>query len=873
MDSSLPFPRNENFVGREEQLKTIKESLLVPSGHRRMTIYGLGGCGKSALALEFAYRSLTQNPTLRIFWVPALSQESFELAYKEIGVRLGIPEINVDNMDVKLLVKNKLSSSSTGPWMLIVDNADDPAVLLGKIGGKPGSDRLLDALPFSSNGKVLFTTRSRKVAGDLSQRNILGLSDMSKVEARQLLKGRVSNGELIDDNDASYKLLELLEYLPLAIVQAAAFISNNDVSVSEYIDLFQTKGTEAEVFSEHFEDPTRYREMESTIAKTWYISFEQIRKQDPLAADYLSFMACIDRINIPQSLLPPSGSRLQHVKAIGTLKGYAFISERQQASHNPSSEKSFDMHRLVHMASVTWLDSQDAKETWAIKAVDWLENEIPFGGLHGKDVWTLYLPHAIYLAAQEGTLDEARRASLLERVGRCQYSLGQFSMAEVTHRQALYLRKHMLGHEHEFTVQSMGEVGVALEAQGKYDEAEAMTRAALALSEKVLGDEHPNTIKAMGDLATILHRQRKLSESEKMSERGLACSIKTLGPKHPDTLAKSGNLVLNLDLQGRGKEAEELNRKTLASLQEVFGPDHPYTLMSMSNLALVLCNQGKHREAETILRDTQERRVRILGPKHPDVLQSQGTLAVVLEHLGRFVEAEIMFKETLLLLEEVLGRRHPYTLIILIRVGRALYRQEKYEEAEKISREAVRGQSVLGPTHPDALMGLENLACTLSCLGRLEEAEAMHRESLARHEEVLGPRHPNAILSKANLANTLSSKGKYEESDRLAEEALALMKEVLGIEHPSTLRSMRQYSWMLQRQGKLDEAEEVMRQTAAHQEEVLGREHLDTQKTLDSLAALLEQKASLKGIEQGEDKGEGESVEVEAESKETPPQT
>jgi hypothetical protein len=157
---------------------------------------------------------------------------------------------------------------------------------------------------------------------------------------------------LLNDEKAVNKLLELLTYLPLAIVQAAAFINNNDISVSGYTSLFHETGTKIELFSKHFKDPSRYREMESTIARTWYISFDHIRKQDPLAAEYLLFMACIDCINIPRSLLPPGGSLVQLTKAIRTLKGYAFITECQQAFQELKSDQFFDIHRLVHMASV-----------------------------------------------------------------------------------------------------------------------------------------------------------------------------------------------------------------------------------------------------------------------------------------------------------------------------------------------------------------------------------------------------------------------------------------------------------------------------------------------------------------------------------------
>ena len=149
--------------------------------------------------------------------------------------------------------------------------------------------------------------------------SVLRLSDMSKGEARQLLRQRTTEQALCDDETAVDELLEALTCLPLAIVQAAAFMSTTCVS-----HLVSTLN--AELFNEGFADPSRYEELDSTIAKTWHISFDQIRKQDPLAAEYLSFMACIDRVNIPKSLLPPGASMIQQTKALGTLTGYAFDS-------------------------------------------------------------------------------------------------------------------------------------------------------------------------------------------------------------------------------------------------------------------------------------------------------------------------------------------------------------------------------------------------------------------------------------------------------------------------------------------------------------------------------------------------------------------
>ena len=467
--------------------------------------------------------------------MPAISRESFELAYREIATRLCIPGITDDNMDINKLVKETLSAESFGNWLMIVDNADDPAVLSGPANSDPKSVRLGDYLPHSCRGAILFTTRSRKAAGNLTPGHVLELKDMSQGEARQLLARRIIEEALLDDLVAVDQLLSILTYLPLAIVQAAAFINTNNISVSEYVSLFQNASAEIELFSEQFEDPSRYREMDSTIAKTWHISFDQIRKQDQLAADYLSFMACIDRVNIPQSLLPPRGSLVQQVKALGTLTGYAFVIERQQTVQGVGRERFFDMHRLVHMASVRWLYGHGEWVTWANTAVGRLEELVPYGGHERSEVWTPYLLHAMHTAGLD--IEETTRASLLDRVGRCQTSLGQYTAAEATHGQASSLRNQVLGPEHPSTLTSMSNLAGVLDSQGKYEEAEAMNRQTLARREKVLGPEHLDTLTSVYCLAHLLAKVQRFNESSMLYERVCTRYRAVLGNDHPTTLA------------------------------------------------------------------------------------------------------------------------------------------------------------------------------------------------------------------------------------------------------------------------------------------------------------------------------------------------
>ena len=526
--------------------------------------------------LEFAYRTLARDARRLIFWVPAISRESFELAYREIGIRLCVPGITDDNADIKKLVKEALGSNKQD-WLMIVDNADDPEVLMSGAGNDSRETRLLDYLPYNDRGKIVFTARSRKAACDLSQTDVLELQDLGRVEARQLLERRITKQALLTDGGAIDELLETLTCLALAIVQAGAFINSNDISVAAYILLVRNAGTELDIFGEKFEDPSRYREMDSTIAKTWYVSFDQIRKQDPLAAEYLSFMACIDRANIPQSLLPPVRSPLQQIKATGTLKGYAFITERQQALPGLGGEVFFDMHRLVHMMLARWHDGHNESEVWIAKAAERLKEVVPYGGHEKKDIWTTYLPHAIHFAGLDNTLDKVARASLLDRIGRCQQILGQYSAAGTTHRQALALRKRSMGQENRWTLTSMNELAVALDSQGKYAEAESMHRQTLATSEKVLGVDHSDTLTTMNNLAGVLDSQGKYAEAESMHRQTLATREKVLGVGHPDTLTSVYCLAHLLANCHRHAESVVLYERACASYSTVLGADHPTT--------------------------------------------------------------------------------------------------------------------------------------------------------------------------------------------------------------------------------------------------------------------------------------------------------
>jgi hypothetical protein len=240
-------------------------------------------------------------------------------------------------MDIKKLVQAHLSQDDSRPWLLVFDNADDIGMWTRSPGSAPGSKAeyggLKEYLPRSKQGCIVFTTRDKKTAVRLVGRNFIEVPGMDEDGAMQLLQKSLADPVLLADQRDAKALLAELTYLPLAIVQAAAYMNENSVGPTDYLSLFNEQEEDViELLSEEFEDDWRYRSVKNPVATTWLISFEQIRARDPLSAEYLSFMACIDRKDIPQSLLPVGGSRKVEMEAIGTLRAYSFLIKRGQAA-------------------------------------------------------------------------------------------------------------------------------------------------------------------------------------------------------------------------------------------------------------------------------------------------------------------------------------------------------------------------------------------------------------------------------------------------------------------------------------------------------------------------------------------------------------
>jgi hypothetical protein len=526
----VPFDRNPKFTGRESQLAKLEEKLFVGGQTTRCAITGLGGVGKTQLVLELVYRIKDKHKNCSVIWIPATNMESLHQAYLETARQLSIPGWEDDMADVKRLVQDYLNKESAGQWLLVFDNADDIDMWISKTRSEAGSSRLIGYLPRSEQGCIVFTSRDRKTAVKLAHHSVVEVPEMNEDTAIQLLQKCLINPDLANNGPDTKALLEELTYLPLAIVQAVAYINENGIAFAEYQSLLAEQEEDViNLLSEEFEDDGRYHNIKNPVATTWLISFEQIRHRDPLAADYLSFMACIDPKDIPQSLLPADTSRKKEIEAIGTLEAYSFIIKRP-------ADLALDLHRLVHLATRNWLQNKELIARWSERAVTRLEEVFPTDDHRNRSVWRTYLPHARYaLISDVIDKDGANRIELAWRFGMCLYSDGRYNEAEAQFVKVFETRKRVLGQEHPSTLTSIANLASTFWNQGRWKEAEDLDVQVMETRKRVLGQEHPSTLTSMNNLAFTWKSQGKAKEALSLMEECFRCRTSCVGIDHPDT--------------------------------------------------------------------------------------------------------------------------------------------------------------------------------------------------------------------------------------------------------------------------------------------------------------------------------------------------
>ncbi|KAF2818262.1 hypothetical protein CC86DRAFT_309553, partial [Ophiobolus disseminans] len=538
----VPFRRDPDFVDRGTLLDQIRERCAAPAS--RVALVGLGGVGKSQLAIEHCYRTAKQSPETWVFWAHASNTARLEQSFREIADQVKVRGRKDPQADVFKLVHDWLRDTKNGGWLLVLDNADDAAVLSpADDGGKLSSSSALQQhlsryLPSSRHGSVLVTSRTRRAAMQVvEESDIIPIQPMHDVAAHALLRRKL--GGIREEDDSIAELATTLDRMPLALVQAAAYIRERAprCSVRQYVEEYrQSDSRKTSLLNREAGQLRRDEAASNSVLITWQISFDHIRNTRESAADLLSLMSFFDRQGIQDALLRRPSSTANNDSfedSVITLRDYSFITVTRDVS-------TFEMHSLVQLATRTWLESQGQVDKWREHFIASLCAALPTGEHENREKCQALFPHARAALAQRPKDEESLKkwALLLYKAAWYAWQQGRAGEAEHMSTVSMEVREEVLGKESADTLSSMGMVGLARELGGKYGEAETMHRQTLARSEKkVLGHEHPDTLTSVYCLAHLLAHRHRYEESLVLYNRVSAGYEAVLGKDHPTTRA------------------------------------------------------------------------------------------------------------------------------------------------------------------------------------------------------------------------------------------------------------------------------------------------------------------------------------------------
>jgi tetratricopeptide (TPR) repeat protein len=823
---NVPHNRNPNFTGREKELAKIHEALS-QGGTMALVqpIHGLGGVGKTQLALEYVYRHAAEYEL--VWWVRAEEPVTLAADYAALAGRLGLPEAGAEEQDaVVAAVRDSLARRDD--WLLVLDNARDP-------------EEVRAYLP-PSCGRVLVTSRNS------SWRRFgipLPVNVMPRKEAVAFLLKRSGS----KDDGAAKELAEALGCLPLALAQAAAYVDESGTSLGHYLDLFRRRQTELLARGK----PGDYHD---TVATTWDLAFRQVAEESTAAVELLQLCAFFapDRIPLnlitdgvellPEALAAAVADEIALDEALGALRRFSLVELQDGA---------VSVHRLVQAVTRERLPDEDRSQRMA-SALALVGHAFPddWGNPKTWHECLRLLPHALAVTEQQrdGRASAEKQTRLLVALVSFLHSRGQYGEAMSLARCGLELSERVLGPEHPDTLASMNGMAELLYSMGDHAGAEPLLRRALEARERVLGPDHPDTMESVNNLAVLLSRRGDYAGAEPLYRRALDTRERVLGPDHPDTMESVHNLAALLQDMGDYAAAQPLYRRALEASERVLGPEHSSTLHSVSNLAVLLRDMGDYAGAEPLYRRALDARERVLGPEHPDTLTSVNNLAGLLSCTGDYAGAESLYRRALDARERVLGPEHPDTLGSVNNLAGLLKRTGDYAGAEPLYRRALEAsERVLGPEHPDTLGSVNNLAGLLDRTGDYAGAEPLYRRALEARERVLGPEHPDTLGSVNNLAGLLSCTGEYADSESLHRRTLDARERVLGPDHPSTLGSVNNLAVLLSRTGDYAGAEPLLRRALESRDCVLGPEHPDTLVSVQNLGFLLSRTGDYAGAE------------------------
>ncbi len=794
---NVPYRRNPFFTGREATLSELHQLLMTTrtaSLTQPQAMSGLGGIGKTQVALEYAYRYGEEYQA--VLWVRAESREVLILDFAALAPLLSLPEQHAhDHGQAIDAVKKWLASLSC--WLMILDNVEDLRVVS-------------DFIPLTAQGHVLLTTRSQ-ATGPIAHLIDIDVMDVDEGVLFLLRRAGVIGQEATPDA-ASYTdrvsanaIAQAMSCLPLALDQAGAYIQETQCHLTKYLQLSETHRSallkaRGALALDHPE----------SVVSTFLLAFEKVQQVNSAAADLLQLCVFLHPDAIPEEIIidgaaelgpnlaPVATDPLLLDSALKDLLKYSLVRRNREA-------QTLTVHRLVQAVHRDSM-AEAIRRQWVERAVRAVNRAFP--DMHFAN-WSRYercLPQVQVCAAliqQEG-LAFAEAARLFDQAGCYLEERGQYAEAEPLLRQALVIRQHVLGENHPDTAQSLHNLAINYWDLINYAEAEALLRQALVIRQQTLGEHHPLSILTLNDLAVLFYSVlQNYTEAEPLLQQVLVLRRHVLGEQHADTAQSFNNLAVLYRIQGKYEEAELLALQSLMIFQRVLGEQHPDTAQAYNNLALLYWYQGKYGEAEPLYQQALIIYEHLFGPQHVSTITVLNNLGRLYYMQGNYTEAEPRLQQALAVREQTLGSQHPDTAQSLNNVGLLYYIQGNHAQAELLLQRALSiRERVLGSDNLLTAQSLHSLGILYTAQGKYGEVEPLYQQALHIREIRLGPEHPETAEVLQDLAALHQRSGYYGKAEAEYERALTIHERVFGAQHPKTVATRRHYNELLRDMGQ-----------------------------------------------------------------------